>query len=37
MENHQTGKTTRLVWSDYEFQKGLEERDFSQASLKRVR
>ncbi len=37
MENHQTGKTTRLVWSDYEFRKGLKERDFSQASLKRVR
>ncbi len=37
MENHQTGKTTRLEWSDYEFRVGLNEDDFTQARLKRVR
>jgi outer membrane lipoprotein-sorting protein len=37
MENHQTGKTTRLVWSDYVFRNGLSESDFTTNSLKRVR
>jgi len=37
MENHQTGKNTRLTWSDYQFQTGLEERDFNRNSLNRVR
>ncbi|MGW8310599.1 MAG: outer membrane lipoprotein-sorting protein [Thiogranum sp.] len=37
MENHQTGKSTRLVWSDYRFQTGLSERDFDRNSLKRTR
>jgi len=37
MENHQTGKSTRLVWSDYEFQTGQTERDFDRNSLKRAR
>ncbi len=37
MENHQTGKSTRLIWSDYEFQTGLTDRDFDRNSLKRVR
>jgi outer membrane lipoprotein-sorting protein len=37
MENHQTGKSTRLIWSDYEFQTGLTERDFDRNSLKRVK
>lgn len=37
MENHQTGKTTRLTWRDYRFQSGLEDSDFTQTSLKRVR
>ncbi len=37
MENHQTGKTTRLVWGDYEFQSGLSEKDFSKATLQRMR
>lgn len=37
MENHQTGKSTTLSFSDYEFKSGLDERDFDQASLKRVR
>ncbi len=37
MENHQTGKSTRLTWSDYEFKTGLTERDFDRNSLNRVR
>jgi len=37
MENHQTGKSTRLVWSDYEFQTGQTDRDFDRNSLKRAR
>ncbi|RRQ22454.1 outer membrane lipoprotein-sorting protein [Thiohalobacter thiocyanaticus] len=37
MENHQTGKTTRLVWSDYQFGTGLTDRDFDKNSLKRAR
>jgi hypothetical protein len=37
MENHQTGKSTQLTWSDYEFQTGLTERDFDRNSLKRIR
>jgi outer membrane lipoprotein-sorting protein len=37
MENHQTGKSTVLTWSDYQFQTGLSERDFSRNNLDRVR
>jgi outer membrane lipoprotein-sorting protein len=37
MENHQTGKTTRLTWSGYEFRVGLEEGDFTKDRLKRMR
>jgi len=37
MVNQQTGKQTRLQWSDYQFQTGLSERDFSQNALLRVR
>ena len=37
MENHQTGKSTRLIWSDYQFQIGQTERDFDRNSLKRVK
>ena len=37
MENHQTGKSTRLLWRDYQFQTGLSERDFDRSTLKRVR
>ncbi|MEQ9143421.1 MAG: outer membrane lipoprotein-sorting protein [Parvibaculaceae bacterium] len=37
MENHQTNKTTRLVWSDFEFQTGLDESDFTTNALKRAR
>ena len=37
MVNHQTGKSTELAWSNYQFQVGLEERDFDRASLARAR
>jgi len=37
MENHITGKKTTLTWENYEFQTGLDESDFDQASLKRAR
>jgi len=37
MENHQSGKSTELLWGDYAFRVGLmDERDFSTNSLKRV-
>ncbi|HFD79460.1 MAG TPA: outer membrane lipoprotein-sorting protein [Gammaproteobacteria bacterium] len=37
MENHQTGKSTRLLWKNYRFKTGLTERDFDRNILKRVR
>jgi outer membrane lipoprotein-sorting protein len=37
MTNHQTGKSTTLAFTDYEFQTGLSERDFDQNSLRRAR
>lgn len=37
MENHQTGKSTRLIWEKYRFQTGLTERDFDRNSLKRAK
>jgi outer membrane lipoprotein-sorting protein len=37
MVNEQTGKSTTLVWQDYEFQNGLEDRDFDKNSLRRAR
>ena len=37
MINHQTGKSTDLLWADYEFSTGLSESDFNQNSLKRAR
>lgn len=37
MENHQTGKSTTLVWRDYEFRQGLTDRDFDQSSIRRAR
>ena len=37
MENHQTGKTTRLEWSDFEFKVDLDEGDFDKNALKRAR
>ena len=37
MVNHQTGKSTEIQWSDYQFGTGLSERDFDRNALKRVR
>ena len=37
MENHQTGKSTRLLQSNYNFRSGLTDRDFDKNSLKRAR
>jgi outer membrane lipoprotein-sorting protein len=37
MENHQTGKTTALVFSAYKFRTELRERDFTPGRLKRLR
>ena len=37
MENHQTGKATRLKWSDLAFRTGVDEKDFNKNALKRVR
>ncbi len=37
MVNHQTGKSSVLMWSDYEFRTGLEPRDFLKTGLKRIR
>jgi len=37
MQNHQTGKSTELLFEDYSFQTGLTERDFDRNSLKRAR
>jgi outer membrane lipoprotein-sorting protein len=37
MVNHQTGKSTTLLWSDYRFKTGLSDRDFDRNSLKRAR
>ena len=37
MVNHQTGKSTDLLYSDYQFQTGLSEQDFVKGVLKRVR
>jgi len=37
MVNHQTGKSTTLLWKDYRFKTGLTPRDFDRNSLKRAR
>ncbi len=37
MKNHQTEKSTDLVYSDYEFKTGLTDNDFVKGILKRVR
>ena len=37
MVNHLTGKSTVLTWTDYEFQTGLEDSDFTQTGLRRAR
>ena len=37
MQNHQTGKSTRLLWNNYQFKTGLDEKDFNKNVLKRLR
>ena len=37
MVNHQNGKSTQLLFTNYTFGTGLDESDFSQNSLKRAR
>ena len=37
MVNHLTGKSTVLTWTDYRFQTGLEDSDFTQTGLRRAR
>ncbi len=37
MENHQNGKTTELLLTDYQFKTGLSTRNFDKNSLKRMR
>lgn len=37
MINHQTGKSTELIWKNHQFQTGLKEEDFDRASLARAR
>jgi hypothetical protein len=37
MENHQTGKSTRLLWEAYTFDADLSDRDFDRNSLQRAR
>ena len=37
MTNHQTGKSTTLLWKSYKFKNGFKSRDFDRNSLKRAR
>ncbi len=37
MVNHQTGKSTDLLFENYQFKTGLTDKDFDKAALKRVR
>ena len=37
MVNHQSGKETDLLWTDYAFGNGFKESDFTQTSLKRAK
>ncbi len=37
MINHQTGKSTLLTWTNYQFRTGLKESDFNRNSLKRAK
>jgi outer membrane lipoprotein-sorting protein len=37
MINHQTGKSTELQWSNYQFRTGLKDSDFNKSALKRNR
>lgn len=36
MINHQTGKSTTLHWTDYDFETPMDEKDFNQSALKRL-
>lgn len=36
IKNHQSGKSTQLLWSNYQFNTGLSEKDFSLTSLRNV-
>jgi outer membrane lipoprotein-sorting protein len=37
MVNHQTGKSTKLIMSNYKFRTGLKDSDFNKNSLRRIR
>ena len=37
MNNHQSGKSTLLLFSEYSFNNGFTDRDFDRNSLKRAR
>lgn len=37
MTNHESGKTTKLIWNAYNFHTGLTKNDFTTASLERAR
>ena len=37
MINHQTGKSTTLLWLSYKYKNGFGKRDFDRNSLKRAR
>ena len=37
MVNHQTGKSTDLIWKNYAFRNGFTDRDFDRNSLQRAR
>ena len=37
MVNHQTGKSTDLLWNNYQFRIGMKESDFTKSKLKRIR
>jgi len=37
MQNHQTGKSTKLLWEKYQFGSGFTARDFSKNTIKRIR
>ena len=37
MVNHQSGKSTVLAWSDFQFQTGIDEAEFTQTGLRRAR
>jgi len=37
MKNHQTGKSTDLIWDNIQFDKSYKDSDFSKNSLKRIK